>query len=246
MKQYIDATYLKDFSNASITDEQHKTNVLSLVSQAINYQLKLVMVSPKFVSIVRKQIDEAKSKVLVGTVIDFPFGTSEQEVKLAEAQRAIDLGADELDFVINYKAFKKGDVNAVKSEVLNGTAFCLKNHKKVKWIIETAALTEKEIIQICVLIKNVVISNFLEKDYQNVFVKSSTGFFVTENGAPNGATRDAIIMMLENASPLPIKASGGIRNYQDALNMVNLGVQRIGTSAVLEIINQENYTNDVY
>ena len=246
MKQFIDATYLKDFSNAVISNDEHEKNVHLLVSQAINHQLKLVMVSPKFVSIVRKQIDEAQSKVLVGTVIDFPFGTSEQEVKLAEAQKVIDLGADELDFVINYKAFKKGDINSVKSEVLNGTAFCLKNHKKVKWIIETAALTEKEIIQICVLIKNVVISNFLEKDYQNVFVKSSTGFFVTENGAPNGATRDAIIMMLENASPLPIKASGGIRNYQDALNMVNLGVQRIGTSAVLEIINQENYTNDVY
>ena len=240
MEQYIDATYLKDFSDANITDEQHKTNVLSLVAQAIDVQLKLVMVSPKFVSLVRQKIDEAQSKVLVGTVIDFPFGTSEQEVKLAEAQRVIDLGADELDFVINYKAFKKGDINSVKSEVLNGTSFCLKNHKKIKWIIETAALSDKEIIQICVLIKNVVISNFQEKDYQNVFVKSSTGFFKTQNGDPNGATRDAIIMMLENASPLPIKASGGIKNFEDADKMIKLGVQRIGTSAVLEIINREN------
>lgn len=246
MKQYIDATYLKDFSDTSTSLHIHQENVLNLVDQAIRYDLKLVMISPFFVSIAKNRIMEAHSRVLVGTVIDFPDGNSSIESKLAISQKVIDAGADELDFVINYEAFKKGKIEEVKNEVLTCTKFCLSKHKKAKWIIETAALTDKEIIQICVLIKNVIISNFTEKDYQNVFVKSSTGFFKTPNGEPNGATREAIIMMLENASPLPIKASGGIRNYEDAEKMIKLGVQRIGTSAVLEIINRENGSGASY
>lgn len=246
MKQYIDGTYLKDFSDASIPVETHQANILKLVAQAIQFQLKLVMISPKFISLAKNKITEVSSKVLVGTVIDFPEGISSTEIKLAMAQKAIDDGADELDFVINYRAFKNGKTEVVKNEVLKCTKFCLHHHKTVKWIIETAALTEKEIILICVLIKNVVIANFPEKDYQNVFVKSSTGFFKTPNGEPSGATPEAIIAMLENASPLPIKASGGIRNYEDAEKMIQLGVQRIGTSAISEIMNHENGSDSLY
>ena len=64
------------------------------------------------------------------------------------------------------------------------------------------------------LIKNVVISNFKEESYASVFVKSSTGFYKTENNLPNGATIPSIIRMLEIASPLPVKAAGGVRNYE--------------------------------
>jgi deoxyribose-phosphate aldolase len=81
------------------------------------------------------------------------------------------------------------------------------------------------------LIKNVVISNFKEDTYPSVFVKSSTGFYKTKDNLPNGATLPSIIMMLENASPLPIKAAGGVRNLEEAINLIRLGVKRIGTSA---------------
>ena len=81
------------------------------------------------------------------------------------------------------------------------------------------------------MIKNVVISNFKEDVYPNVFVKSSTGFYKTKNNLPNGATLPSIIMMLENASPLPIKAAGGVRNQEEAINLIRLGVKRIGTSS---------------
>ena len=84
---------------------------------------------------------------------------------------------------------------------------------------------------------NVVISNFKEESFPNVFVKSSTGFYKTENGLPNGATIPTIIMMLENASPLPVKAAGGVRTYEEAIAMINLGVKRIGTSAAKTIAN---------
>ena len=81
-----------------------------------------------------------------------------------------------------------------------------------------------------------VISNFKEEHYASVFVKSSTGFYKTEDNLPNGATIPTIVMMLENASPLPIKAAGGVRNYQEAQDMIRLGVKRIGTSSAKAII----------
>jgi deoxyribose-phosphate aldolase len=111
-----------------------------------------------------------------------------------------------------------------------------------KWIIEVAALSDAQIIQISALIKNVVIANFKEDCYHNVFVKSSTGFYVTENNKPNGATQHTVIMMLENASPLPVKAAGGVRNYEEAEEMIRLGAKRIGTSAAKTIAHGETAT----
>ena len=108
----------------------------------------------------------------------------------------------------------------------------------MKWIIETAALSNKEIIQITALIKNVVIKNFKETDYANVFLKSSTGFYKTTNNQPNGATPNAITLMLENATPLSVKASGGIKTLKEVLFYMQMGVKRIGTSAQNEIIHQ--------
>ena len=113
----------------------------------------------------------------------------------------------------------------------------------VKWIIEVAALNEKEIIQLSSLIKNVVVSNFEQELFSTVFVKSSTGFYKTENNLPNGATVPAIKMMLENASPLPVKAAGGVRTYDEAVEMIQLGVKRIGTSGAKMIANGQNFNN---
>ena len=82
-----------------------------------------------------------------------------------------------------------------------------------------------------------VISNFKEEHYASVFVKSSTGFYKTKNNLPNGATRETIILMLENASPLPVKAAGGVRTLEEAIAMIRLGVKRIGTSSAKSIAN---------
>jgi deoxyribose-phosphate aldolase len=180
-------------------------------------------------------IVQARSKLAIGTVIGFPEGTSSLADKLTEAQKAVDDGADDLDFVCNYRAFIDGDLETVKAEILQGTHLGFSHHKIVKWIIETAALTDKQIIQICSMIKNIVLTNFPEEMYQQVFVKSSTGFYRTENNLPNGATIPAIIMMLENASPLSVKAAGGVRTYDEAVEMIKLGVKRIGTSSAKAI-----------
>ncbi len=243
VKQYLDSTYLKTASQAGISEEENVVVVKNAIEEAIKESFKLIMIRPEYVSLAKDMILKANSTLLVGTVIDFPEGKSSLETKIKEANEAIENGADDLDFVCNYEAFKNGDVDLIKQEILIGTQIGLANNKTVKWIIEVAALTDKEIIQLCALIKNVVISNFKEEDYASVFVKSSTGFYKTENNLPNGATIPTIIIMLENASPLPVKAAGGVRSYEDAVEMIRLGVKRIGTSAAKAIANGENTTN---
>ena len=235
IKQYLDSTYLKTSEQAQNSDAQNEAIVKSFIAEAIEEHFKLIMIRPNMVKIAREMIDQANSKVLVGTVIGFPEGDYSLESKLDEAAKAIQDGADDLDFVCNYEAFKRGEIDLVKEEVLKGTQLGLSFHKTVKWIIEAAALNNQQIMQLSCLIKNVVISNFPEDNFSAVFVKSSTGFYKTENNLPNGATVVNVIMMLENASPLPVKAAGGVRTLEEAEEMIRLGVKRIGTSSAKAI-----------
>ncbi len=239
IKQYLDSTYLKTANQAGITESENTAIAQSFIKEAIAEHFKLIMIRPEIVTIAKKMIAEARSKVVVGTVIDFPEGKSTIDIKLTEAKQAIADGADELDYVCNYEAFKNGDTDLVKDEILKGTRLGLEHQKVVKWIIEVAALNNQQIVQLSALIKNVVITNFKEDSYSQVFVKSSTGFYKTENNAPNGATVETIIMILENASPLFVKAAGGVRTYEEAVAMIRLGVKRIGTSSAKTIANGE-------
>ena len=237
IKQYLDSTYLKTPSQAGLSDAENTIIVKEFIQEAIDENFKLIMIRPDMVSLARKMIIETNSSVQIGTVIDFPEGTAGLEAKLAEATQAIQDGADDLDFVCNYEAFKAGNIDVVKEEVLKCTQLGLAHNKVVKWIIEVAALDEKQIMQLSAMIKNCVITNFKEENYPSVFVKSSTGFYKTENNLPNGATIPAIIIMLENANPLPVKAAGGVRTYDEAVEMIRLGVKRIGTSGAKAIAN---------
>ena len=244
IKSFLDSTYLKTAEQAGISENDNAKLVVNCIQEAIDENFKLVMIRPEIVSQAKKMVTDQKSKVTIGTVIDFPKGNSNYSIKIKEAKKAIADGADELDFVCNYEAFIKGNVLLVKEEILKCTEFIVQNNKVIKWIIEVAALNNQQIIQLSTLIKNVVISNFKEDLYPTVFVKSSTGFYKTLNNLPNGATLPSIIMMLENASPLPIKASGGVRNRQEAINLIRLGVKRIGTSAAKLIASGESNSDN--
>lgn len=237
IKQYLDSTYLKTPIQAGLTDDENASIVKEFIQEAIDENFKLIMIRPNMVSLAKIMIVGANSPVQIGTVIDFPEGNRGLDSKLKEAQKAIDDGADDLDFVCNYEAFKAGNVDLVKEEILKCTQLGLAHNKVVKWIIEVAALSDKQIIQLSALIKNLIITNFKEENYASVFVKSSTGFYKTQNNLPNGATVPAILIMLENASPLPVKAAGGVRTYDEALEMIKLGVKRIGTSGAKAIAN---------
>lgn len=244
VRHYLDATYLKTAAQANLSEEENNEVVLKAIQEAIDCRFKVIMIRPEQVLLAKNMIQKANSKVAIGTVIDFPLGAGTLVEKLEEAQVAIANGADDLDFVINYRAFCKGDVETVKQQVVACTKLGLDHHKIVKWIIEVSALDPHQIIQLTVLIKNTVIAHFAEKEYEKVFVKSSTGFYNTPIGKPNGATPETIKLMLENSFPLPVKAAGGVRTYDEAIAMIQMGVKRIGTSAAKAIVMGQISNND--
>jgi deoxyribose-phosphate aldolase len=231
VSQYLDSTYLKTAVQAGISEKETENKVKDLVQECIDNDFKLAMIRSNYISMAREMVINANSNVQIGTVIGFHEGNYSTESKLKDAQEAIDSGVDELDYVVNYEAFKEEKINLVKAEVFKGTKIGLDNNKIVKWIIEIAALTDEEIVSLTQLIRDVVLDNFGEENADKVFVKSSTGFFKTEEGKPNGATFEAMELIVENAKPLPAKAAGGVRNFEDAVKMVEMGVTRIGTSS---------------
>ncbi len=245
INQYLDSTYLKTSTQANLSEKETKQNVISLITEAIAKNFILVMIRPNYVSLAKEIIVKENSNVLIGTVIGFHEGTNSIEEKLKEAQKAIDDGADELDFVINYPSFLEGKINLIKSEIFKGTKLALDHKKTIKWIIEIAALSNDEIIAITQIIKEVVLTNFGEENADKVFVKSSTGFYKTKDNKPNGATFEAMQLIFDNAKPLQVKAAGGVKNYQDAEKMINLGVTRIGTSSA-KIIAEGGETKNNY
>jgi len=246
LSEYIDSTYLKLPSQANISEEETKSNVVKLIIEAIACNLKLVMLRANYISLAKEMISNSKSGVLIGTVIGFHEGTYSLASKIEEAQEAINAGVDELDFVVNYEAFKDGDLTTIEQEILKGTEVGLSNNKVVKWIIEVAALSNEQIASISGLIKRVVVENFGIEGAKHVFVKSSTGFYKSEKGKPNGATFETVKIMSDNARPLKIKAAGGVKTREDALKMITLGVQRIGTSSAKQIIEGKNNNNIEY
>lgn len=244
IKNYLDSTYLKTAEQAKISELVNEIIVKKNIQEAIDEGFRLIMICPKHVTLAKKMIDKTNSKLAIGTVIDFPLGMASTEEKLIQANKAILDGADDLDFVCNYSAFKNGELNLVKNEIFLCSKLGLENNKTVKWIIEVAALTNMQIIQISALIKNVIIKNFKEEKFNSVFVKSSTGFYKTDNNKSNGATKESIILMLENSFPLSVKASGGIKNLEEAKEYIRLGVKRIGTSSAKEIASGTLSNND--
>jgi|TARA_R110002020_G_scaffold1018_7_gene5162 deoxyribose-phosphate aldolase len=234
--KYMDSTYLKTSDQAGISDEETDVIIFDTIKDAIDHNMKLVMIRPEYVESARKFIDDKGANLLVGTVIGFPNGDNSLGEKLDEAIQAIEDGVDELDFVVDYKAFKNGELDTIRYEVSEGTVIGVDAGKSVKWIIESAALTSEQIAELTKLISEIVIQSVGVEKAKNVFVKTSTGFFTPEDGSPGGATIDAVSIMSQNAGPLKVKASGGIYSKDDVLNMVNAGASRIGTSAAKEIM----------
>ncbi len=233
---YLDSTYLKLPSQSGLSESQTKELVLSLTQEAIDHGIYAVMIRPSYVELVKSYLDERLAKVKIGTVIGFHQGDAPLEEKLLEAQTAIDHGVDELDYVINYSQYKRGNFDLVSDEFLKGTKLGLENGKVVKWIIEIAALSNEQIAGLTALLSTLAQANFSEQQRKKIFVKSSTGFFKTPNGEPNGATVEGITLMKQNAGDLPLKAAGGVRSPEEARAMIELGVTRIGTSSALALL----------
>lgn len=244
--QYLDSTYLKTSNQSGLSEDETLQQVKKLTQEAIDHHIFAVMIRPDYVAEVKKMISENHSQLVVGTVIGFHEGNSPMEEKLTEAAKAIENGADELDFVINYRAYLNGDISSVENEFISCTQLCFKHNKIAKWIIEIATLNNEQIADLTKKISEWAETNFPENYLKKIFIKSSTGFFETNDGKPNGATFEGIKIMLKNAGKLPVKAAGGVRTKKDAETMIELGVKRIGTSSALSLLSDTSSSEKDY
>lgn len=212
LASYIEHTLLKSDCLESDIDR--------LCSEAVDHNLFGVCVPPVYVSRAARLLQGRSTHVV--TVIGFPMGYNVTPVKVEEARKAIDEGADELDMVINLTAFKSKNYKAVQKDIESMADFSHLHSKTLKVIIETGLLTDEEIRKAC---------NIASKSGAD-FLKTSTGF----SGA--GASVNAIKVM-RDALPkkIKIKASGGIREKKFALELIDAGADRIGSSSSLNIIN---------
>jgi deoxyribose-phosphate aldolase len=168
----------------------------------------------------------AGSPVVVASVIGFPHGAQRPEVKALESRLAITDGARELDMVMNVAALKSGDEAAVRDDIAAVVAAAKPQGVVVKVILETCSLTLAEIATACRLAESAGAD----------FVKTSTGFGVKASG-PTGATPEAVQVMLDTVGGrLQVKASGGIRTWDDAVRYLDMGCTRIGVGDAAAIL----------
>lgn len=210
LAQYLDATNLSNTANVE--------DIENLCTQAIKYGFKSVCVHPHYVELAKELL--INTPVLVCTVIGFPLGMNTLYTKVYETQNAIDDGADEIDMVINVAELKNKNLDYCLEEINSVKLAC--GGKTLKVIVETSQLTLDEKVFAAKLIGS---SN---ADY----IKTSTGFVGT------GAQLEDIELWKPILKPLNkyIKASGGIRDLASCLKFINIGVDRIGTSKAVEII----------
>lgn len=209
INKLIDHTILK----ATATFE----DIEKLCEEARFHNFKSVCVNPANVASAKNLLEG--SDVLVCTVIGFPLGANTPAVKVLETIDAIKNGADEIDMVINVGKAKEHNYDYIEEEIKLVVA--ASGDKTVKVIIETCYLTDEEKVECC---KAAVRA---EAD----FVKTSTGF------GTGGATKEDIALMRETVGPdMGVKASGGVRSYEDLMTMVEAGATRIGASAGIAIM----------
>ncbi|MGX7350382.1 deoxyribose-phosphate aldolase [Enterococcus canis] len=210
LNRKIDHTILK--ADASEID------VLQVIEEAKKYHFYSVCVNPTWVALANEKL--ANEPVAVCTVIGFPLGANTSEVKAYETQDAIKNGADEVDMVINIGALKSKNYRQVEQDI-KAVVDAAKDKALVKVIIEISLLNREEIVKACELAKAAGAD----------FVKTSTGF------STGGATVEAVRLMRETVGPeMGVKASGGIHNEAEAMEMVEAGASRIGTSAGVAIM----------
>ena len=234
-EDYLDSTYLKTASEAELSEEDNQMNVIKIIKEAIKYNFKLVMIRARYIDLAKSLIAESDSKVLVGTVIDFPMGNGTTSQKIEESREAISLGADDLDYVCDYNIFKQKRFEKFDKDIIEGTRLGKENNKTVKWIIETGALSKEEIKNITKRIEELVSNNFPNFE-EKVFIKTSTGYY-----GGFGATLSDVKMIKSVSGKLPIKASGGVSNYMEFTQMLEAGATRIGTSKALSIYLQKSH-----
>lgn len=214
LPSYIDHTLLKP----QATPE----DIIRLCEEAIDHHFFAVCIAPCFVSQATKLLINQLPKLC--TVIGFPLGANAEGIKLDEARRALDEGADELDMVMNIGYFLHQDYDYVEREIASIFETCTKQGATLKVIIETALLTVDQIEQAAEIVFKAGAD----------FVKTSTGF------SQRGATLEDVMILRKIADKHDrhVKAAGGIRNLETAYRMIMEGADRIGSSSSVQIMEE--------
>lgn len=209
----IDHTLLKP----EVTQEE----IIKLCAEAREYGFASVCVNPVWVKVAAEELKGSNVKVC--TVIGFPLGASTTAVKRFETEDAIKNGAEEVDMVMNIGLLKSGEDEVVEADI-RSVVEAARGKAFVKVIIETSLLTEEEKVRAC------EISMRASAD----FVKTSTGF-----GSGGATVKDVLLMRKVVGNKLGVKASGGIRDWNDLKSMLEAGANRIGASSGVKIMNGE-------
>ena len=212
MAALIDHTLLKQ--------DASEADILKLCKEAREYHFFSVCVRPNWVKLASESVGNTSVKVV--SVVGFPQGTSSLQEKLSEAAACIQSGADEIDFVINRDPLHRRDLASLFRECSELVKTC--GSIPVKAILETSELSSTE----------KVVAATIASLAGCAFVKTSTGF------STGGATRQDVALLKETVGRgARVKASGGIRSYEDALVMIEAGAARIGTSNGIGIVTHQ-------
>ena len=218
MAKMIDHTILSP--TATVDD------IKQLCKEAKEHEFASVCVNPIYVPLAAKLLEESSVKVC--TVVGFPLGANTTEVKSYETRNAIKNGAQEIDMVMNIGAFKSGAYEIFKADikaVVDATKKAgVSSDIIVKVILETCFLDEEEIVKACEIVKEAGAD----------FVKTSTGF-----GDYGARVEDVSIMRKTVGRDVGVKASGGIKNFEQALEMLDAGANRIGASSGVTIVTDD-------
>ena len=214
LNRYIEHTLLKQ--------DAQKSDFEKLFAEAKEHNFLGVCINPAYVKAAKDALKDTDVKVV--TVIGFPLGANKSEVKAFETSCAVAEGADEVDMVINVTALKNKDYDYVREDI-KAVKIAAKS-SPLKVILETDLLSKDEIKKACEICI----------EAKADFVKTSTGF--VKNGV--GAKAEDVKLMYETVSPygLQVKASGGIRDKQAALKMIEAGAVRLGTSSGVKIVEE--------
>lgn len=217
----------KTMDHTLLKADATQAQILKLVEEAKQYDFASVCINPYWVSMVAKGLKG--TEVATCTVIGFPLGANTTAIKVAETIDAIENGATEVDMVINVGELKAGNIEMVTNEIQQLADAAHARGALLKVIIETALLTKEEIIK----------ASQATVDGGADFVKTSTGF------STSGANTDDVRLMRATVGPdLGVKASGGIHSREEALAMLAAGASRLGVSASVAIMTEEDYMGD--
>ena len=213
----------KHIEHTLLKQDAKYEDLIKLFDEARVHNFYGVCINPQYVRLAKEVLEDTDVKVV--TVIGFPLGANKTAVKEYETIQAVIDGADEIDMVLNVSALKNKDYDFVLNDIESVKRSCV--DKPLKVILETDLLEKDEIVKACEICCRAKAD----------FVKTSTGF--VKNGI--GATAENVKLMYDTVSPygLKVKASGGIRDKKTALEMLNAGAERLGTSSGVKIISDQ-------